>query len=79
MDELDADEIAEELKELEEERNRLQGRVDVLMERLRDEFGCRTLEFAKRKLKALDAKYQKKYKAFVSNYKKLKAEYGDLL
>lgn len=61
------------------EASKAEGALSQVMIRLEKDFGCKTLDQAKTKLKELDRKAEKAKREFEEGLSKFKTDYGDLL
>jgi len=71
--------LKKQVETLRSEAERAAGRLDQLMKQLGDEFGCKTLDEATAKLRALEVERTKAEQVFDKKYKLFQAEWGEQL
>lgn len=72
-------ELQEKVQKLQQRRDRAQGALDQVMERLRKEYGCKTIKEAKTLLAKLNTDLDESEQEFETLLTTFEKEYGDLL
>lgn len=71
-------ELKEQIDEAKEKMSRLQGQHDGLLQQLKDDWGCTTLEQAQKKLKAMEKDVENLSNEILTGLRKLEEKYNDI-